>query len=64
MSNLLDLAREGGPVMAPMLGLSVVTIACGLERAWFWYRLLSKEDKVVRDVLDAAQNVGRVTGGT
>ena len=55
MSNLLDLAREGGPVMAPMLGLSVVTISCGLERAWFWYQLLSKEDKVVHDVLDAAQ---------
>jgi len=55
MSNLLDLAREGGPVMAPMLGLSVVTIACGLERAWFWYQLLSKEDKVVHDVLNAAQ---------
>ncbi|HEY9639163.1 MAG TPA: MotA/TolQ/ExbB proton channel family protein [Coleofasciculaceae cyanobacterium] len=55
MSNLLDLAREGGPVMPPMLGLSVVTIACGLERAWFWYQLLSKEDKVVHDVLDAAQ---------
>jgi biopolymer transport protein ExbB len=55
MSNLLDMAREGGPVMGPMLGLSVVTISCGLERAWFWYQLLSKEDKVVHDVLDAAQ---------
>ncbi len=55
MSNLLDLAREGGPVMAPMLGLSVVTISCGLERAWFWYQLLSQEDKIVHDVLDAAQ---------
>jgi biopolymer transport protein ExbB len=55
MSNLLDLVREGGPVMAPMLGLSVATIACGLERAWFWYQLLSQEDKVVHDVLDAAQ---------
>ncbi|HEY9629006.1 MAG TPA: MotA/TolQ/ExbB proton channel family protein [Coleofasciculaceae cyanobacterium] len=55
MSNLLDLAREGGPVMAPLLGLSVATIACGLERAWFWYQLLNKEDQVVREVLDAAQ---------
>ncbi|MBW4659143.1 MAG: MotA/TolQ/ExbB proton channel family protein [Drouetiella hepatica Uher 2000/2452] len=55
MSNLLELAREGGPVMAPLLGLSVATIACGLERAWFWYKLLSKEDQVVHDVLDAAQ---------
>ncbi|MBI4780309.1 MAG: MotA/TolQ/ExbB proton channel family protein [Oscillatoriophycideae cyanobacterium NC_groundwater_1537_Pr4_S-0.65um_50_18] len=55
MSNLLDLAREGGPVMAPLLGLSVATIACGLERAWFWYQLFNKEDQVVREVLDAAQ---------
>jgi biopolymer transport protein ExbB len=55
MSNLLDLALKGGPVMIPMLGLSVATIACGLERAWFWYQLTRHEDEIVRDVLEAAQ---------
>ena len=55
MSNLLDLAIKGGPTMIPMLGLSVATIACGLERAWFWYQLTSQEDRIVHDVLESAQ---------
>lgn len=41
--------------MIPVVGLSILTIACGLERAWFWYRLLSKEDRIVHDVLDASR---------
>lgn len=55
MSNLLDLVIKGGPVMIPILGFSVATVACALERAWFWYRLLSQEDKIVHDVLEAAR---------
>jgi biopolymer transport protein ExbB len=56
MSNLLDLAMRGGPVMIPILGFSVATIACALERAWFWYQLLSQEDRIVHDVLEAARH--------
>jgi len=41
--------------MIPIVGLSVGTIACGLERAWFWYQLLQQEDRIVHDVLEAAQ---------
>lgn len=41
--------------MAPIVGFSVVTIACALERAWFWYQLLSQEDRIVHDVLEAAR---------
>jgi biopolymer transport protein ExbB len=41
--------------MWPILALSVFTIACALERAWFWFRLLSQEDRIVHDVLDAAR---------
>lgn len=55
MSNLLDLVTKGGPTMIPMLGLSVATIACGLERAWFWYQLTRREHQIVQDVLEAAQ---------
>ncbi len=40
--------------MVPLLGLSVVTITCALERAWFWIRLLSHEKQIVHDVLQAA----------
>ena len=46
---------QGGPIMVPLLGLSVATIACALERAWFWSRLLSQEGRVVNDVLEAAR---------
>ena len=40
--------------MWPLLVLSIFTIACALERAWFWFRLLSREDRIVHDVLEAA----------
>ncbi|PSB68312.1 biopolymer transporter ExbB [filamentous cyanobacterium CCP1] len=56
MSNLLDLVIRGGPVMIPIMGFSVATIACALERAWFWYQLLSQEDRIVHDVLEASRH--------
>jgi len=55
METVFDLVMKGGPVMIPILGFSVFTISTGLERAWFWYRLLSKEDRIVHDVLEAAR---------
>ncbi|MBW4619544.1 MAG: MotA/TolQ/ExbB proton channel family protein [Cyanosarcina radialis HA8281-LM2] len=54
MSRFYDLVVQGGPVMWPMLALSVSTIACGLERGIFWFQLLSQEHRIVRDVLQAA----------
>jgi biopolymer transport protein ExbB len=56
MSNVLDLVKAGGPVMLPIVGLSVATVACALERAWFWYQLVSQEDRIVHDVLAAARH--------
>ena len=41
--------------MIPLLGLSAATLTCALERGWFWYRLLSREDRIVHDVLETAQ---------
>lgn len=55
MVRLLDLLVKGGPVMIPIMGLSVLTLACAFERAAFWFRLLSREDRLVHDVLEAAQ---------
>jgi biopolymer transport protein ExbB len=55
-SNIYSLVQLGGPVMWPLLGLSVMTIATALERAGFWMRLISKEDRIVHDVLDAAHH--------
>jgi biopolymer transport protein ExbB len=55
MSKILDLVMQGGPVMVPLLGFSVVTFSCALERTWFWIDLLSHEKQIVHDVLQAAQ---------
>src|SRR6476646_4071007 len=56
MARVYDLFLKGGPVMWPLLGLSIVTFACALERGWFWLQLLSKEDRIVHDVLEAARH--------
>lgn len=41
--------------MWPLLGLSVATIACTIERGWFWFQFLRQEDRIVHDVLEAAR---------
>lgn len=41
--------------MYPLLLLSVFTLACALDRAWFWARLLIQEDRIARDVLEMSR---------
>lgn len=41
--------------MIPIVGLSIGTLACCLDRSWFWYRLLSRENRVAHEVLAAAK---------
>jgi biopolymer transport protein ExbB len=55
MTTVFEFLARGGPVMVPILGCSVLTIATGFERALFWTRLLQREGQVVSQVLDAAQ---------
>jgi biopolymer transport protein ExbB len=55
MSKLLDLVVQGGPVMIPLLGLSIATFTVALERGLFWMRLISHERQIVNDVLKAAK---------
>ncbi|MBE9109144.1 MotA/TolQ/ExbB proton channel family protein [Nodosilinea sp. LEGE 07298] len=55
MTTVLDFLAKGGPVMVPILGCSVLTIATALERALFWTKLLRREDQVVSEVLDASR---------
>ncbi len=55
MSNFYELVARGGPVMIPMVGLSVVTIACGFERAWFWSKVFQGESRISSRILDAAE---------
>ncbi|MEB3289752.1 MAG: MotA/TolQ/ExbB proton channel family protein [Leptolyngbya sp.] len=55
MTTVLDFLAKGGPVMVPIVGCSVLTLATALDRALFWRRLLKREDQVVNAVLDAAR---------
>ncbi len=42
--------------MVPIVGASIFTLACALERATFWTDLLKREGRVVNEVLDRARN--------
>jgi biopolymer transport protein ExbB len=55
MVIVYDLFRAGGLTMWPLLFLSISTMACALERTAFWFRLLTKENLIVRDVLAASR---------
>ncbi len=55
MSGFLEMFKEGGPIMYPLGGLSVATLACGLERGLFWTKFLLAESKIAHDVLAAAK---------
>jgi biopolymer transport protein ExbB len=52
--EILDLIHKGGPVMWPLLALSVLSFSVILERLWFWLRILTQEKEIVDRVLDAA----------
>lgn len=54
MSTVYEFLAKGGPVMIPMGGLSIATLACALERFWYWFRLLRHEDQVAHKILDMA----------
>ncbi len=41
--------------MVPIVGASVFTVACALERATFWTDLLKREGRVVNEVLDMSR---------
>lgn len=44
--------QAGGVVMWPLLAFSVVAIALIIERVRFWYRINTRQHKVVREVLN------------
>jgi biopolymer transport protein ExbB len=55
MSQVFDLLVKGGPVMWPLLGMSIATVAVALERTVFWVSLMAQEDRIVHDVLAASK---------
>jgi biopolymer transport protein ExbB len=54
MGTVYEFLSKGGPVMVPVVGLSVLTLSCALERSWFWWHSLRGEQRLVRLILDAA----------
>ncbi len=54
--NFYELVAQGGVVMLPIVGLSVVTIACGFERAWFWTKVFQGESQISGRILAAAEH--------
>lgn len=55
MSNLYEVLAKGGPIMIPLVGLSIATFACAFERSTFWIPLIRTEAKLSHDVLEAAK---------
>jgi biopolymer transport protein ExbB len=55
MATAFDLIAKGGPIMVPVAGLSILTVACALERACFWWSVFCGERQVAQRVLDAAR---------
>lgn len=47
--GIRELFAAGGIVMWPLLASSVVAVALITERGRFWYRVLSRQNKVVRE---------------
>ena len=56
MSTVYEFLAKGGPVMIPLGGLSIATLACALERCWYWFNLLRHEDQVAHKILDMASS--------
>jgi biopolymer transport protein ExbB len=51
-----ELFEKGGPTMWPLLALSILSIATILERLWYWFRTLRKEEESIERVLEASSN--------
>jgi biopolymer transport protein ExbB len=50
-----ELFKAGGPVMWPLLGLSVISLAAIAERSYFWIAALMQEGEIVKRILSAAR---------
>ncbi|MBD2194983.1 MULTISPECIES: MotA/TolQ/ExbB proton channel family protein [Calothrix] len=50
--GIKELFNAGGVVMWPLLAFSVVAVALIVERVRFWYRINTRQAKVVREILN------------
>ncbi len=54
--NAIKLFEDGGITMWPLLFLSILSVATILERLWFWFKAIRKEEETVERVLEASAN--------
>ncbi|GAB4529344.1 MAG: MotA/TolQ/ExbB proton channel family protein [Pleurocapsa sp.] len=51
METIKQFFENGGIVMFPLLGLSILSVAMILERSLFWLRISRKQEKTIKKVL-------------
>jgi biopolymer transport protein ExbB len=51
VGSILYLFKAGGVVMWPLLGFSLLGLTLIIERSFFWASLLSRQDALVREIL-------------
>jgi biopolymer transport protein ExbB len=54
--NFGKLFADGGIVMYPLLIMSILVVALGVERLYFWMKIGNRQPQVVRTVLDLYHN--------
>jgi biopolymer transport protein ExbB len=54
-NSTIEFLSKGGPIMVPIVALSVMTLTCALERTWFWWHTLQGERRLVDQILQASQ---------
>jgi biopolymer transport protein ExbB len=47
-----NLFKAGGIVMVPLLAFSILALALIIERVFFWVRMIQRQNRVVREVLN------------
>jgi len=52
--TLEEIITKGGVTIWPLLVLSIISVATILERIWFWSRILLREKKLLKRIMDAA----------
>ena len=51
MEVITQLFKNGGVVMYPLLGLSILAVAMILERSLFWVQIFYKQEKIIKQTL-------------
>ena len=55
MANLVNFLIQGGPMMFPLLGMSLGMTIASVKRGRMWSRFLKHQKQVTHDVLEAAR---------